>query len=110
MPKNTEGYYGTAKIVGDSHSRKVANVEPATSGKPLEAGKDTGLAPPVDIVIHSFRARLADPDGVSAKAAIDELVRSGVIEDDSARFVREVRYRQTKVKNKEDARQSSGQG
>ncbi len=48
----------------------------------------------VKIHIHSFRKRLADPDGISAKAVIDGLVLSGIIKDDSAQCVKEVSFSQ----------------
>jgi Holliday junction resolvase RusA-like endonuclease len=50
----------------------------------------------------SHRTRLADADGISAKAAIDGLVHAGVIRDDSTKEVREVSYLQVKVKNKNE--------
>lgn len=58
----------------------------------------------VRITIYSARKRLADPDGISAKAAIDGLVKAGILEDDSAKFVEEVRYRQEKTKGEESTR------
>lgn len=54
--------------------------------------------PRYSIVIHSFRKRLADPDGISAKAAIDGLVSNGLLKDDSAKYVKEVTYKQEKSK------------
>ncbi len=53
------------------------------------------------ILVHSYRHRLADADGISAKAAIDGLILSGVLKDDSPKYVKEVRYRQTKISTKE---------
>ena len=44
----------------------------------------------------SRRKRLADSDGVSAKATIDALVRAGVIPDDSMKYVAETRFSQEK--------------
>ena len=55
----------------------------------------------VCIFVHSKRHRLADPDGISAKAAIDGLVRSGILEDDSAKFIKEVSFTQEKIPSKE---------
>ena len=52
--------------------------------------------PKVNIHIHSIRKRLVDPDGISGKAAIDGLVHAGLLEDDSCKFVEEVRYTQEK--------------
>jgi len=50
----------------------------------------------VRIHIHSLRRRLADPDGISAKAAIDGLVKAGILKDDSAKEVAEITYTQEK--------------
>lgn len=46
------------------------------------------------IHIHSKRKRLADPDGISGKAAIDGLREGGILPDDSAKFVSEVSFSQ----------------
>ena len=55
----------------------------------------------VYILVHSYRHRLADPDGVSAKAAIDGIVRVGILPNDTAKQVSEVRFKQTKIPTKE---------
>ena len=52
--------------------------------------------PRYDIHIHSRRKRLADSDGISAKAAIDGIVKTGILPDDSAKYVRNVSYSQEK--------------
>ena len=46
--------------------------------------------------IHSIRKRLADPDGISAKAAIDGIVKAGLLEDDSTKEIKEIIYSQEK--------------
>ena len=51
-----------------------------------------------DVHIHSIRKRLADPDGVSAKAVIDGLVHAGILIDDSAKEIGKVSYTQEKGK------------
>lgn len=56
---------------------------------------------PVVITVTSYRNRLCDADGISAKAAIDGLVHSGLLPDDSPEYVREVRHRQEKTKGDE---------
>lgn len=56
----------------------------------------------VSVDVCSHRTCLADADGVSAKAILDGLVRCGLLPDDSAKYVTEVRYSQVKVKNKSD--------
>ena len=53
------------------------------------------------IHIHSRRFRLADADGISGKAAIDGIVNSGLLPDDSSKYVEEVTYSQEKVSKKE---------
>lgn len=82
------------------------NNSPAVSSSDLEPGVGDGLlgaqetqgyASRVDIHIHSYRKRLADPDGISAKAVIDGIVKAGVIKDDSPEFVRQVGYSQEKA-------------
>lgn len=53
------------------------------------------------IHVHSRRRRLADPDGVSAKWAIDGLVQGGLLPDDSAQFVEMVTFSQEKAERDE---------
>jgi hypothetical protein len=60
-----------------------------------------GLDTPCRIHVHSRRYRLADADGISAKAAIDGLVRGGLLVDDKAEIVKEVTYSQEKIKRPE---------
>jgi hypothetical protein len=55
----------------------------------------------VDIHVHSIRKRLTDSDGVSAKAAIDGLVHTGLLENDSPKEVRYVSYSQEKGEKEE---------
>jgi len=66
--------------------------------------KDEGSAPfaRVSIEIVSYRSRFADADGISAKAAIDGVVAAGILRDDSAKEISEVRYRQVRVQNEAD--------
>ena len=57
---------------------------------------------PVHIHVHSFRHRLVDTDGVSAKAVIDALVHSQVLSGDTPEQVAEISYSQTKIPTKEE--------
>ncbi len=93
---------GTATIVGSSDTVRAADMEPAFGDAPLEAKKGARFNSPVRITVVSHRSRLCDADGISAKAAIDGLVHSGILADDSPEFVKEVRYQQVKCKSKED--------
>ena len=49
-----------------------------------------------NIHIHSIRKRLTDPDGISAKAAIDGIVKTGLLKDDSTKEIKEIIYSQEK--------------
>ena len=64
--------------------------------------KDKRLNSRCGLHIHSRRHRLADADGISAKALIDGLVLANVLEDDSTKFVKWVTYSQEKISKKED--------
>ena len=81
---------------------EVTNVECTACHEQMEASKGEAFDSPVDLLVVSFRSRLADPDGISAKAAIDGCVHRGILRDDNARWVREVRYQQVKVKNQDE--------
>ena len=93
---------GTATIINSSAPVCFTNVESTTRSTPLEAKKDPRFNSPVRITIISYRSRLCDADGISAKAAIDGLVHCGILADDSPEYVQEVRYLQVKVKNKSE--------
>lgn len=93
---------GTATIIGGGDTVRNADMEPTARSTPLEAKKDPRFNSPVCITVVSYRSRLCDADGISAKAAIDGLVHCGILADDSPEYVREVRYLQVKVKSKEE--------
>ena len=57
---------------------------------------------PVCIIVNSYRKRLCDPDGISAKAVIDGIVKAGILSDDTTKQISEVRFKQTKIKTKEE--------
>jgi hypothetical protein len=56
---------------------------------------------PVDVYVTHYRHRLADPQGASTKAAMDAIVRGGLLADDSPKEIREIRDRQKKVPSNE---------
>lgn len=78
------------------------NVEPPACDASLGAEEIPRLDTPCRIHVRSFRHRLADSDGISAKAAIDGLVHAGILPDDSALYVEEVCFYQEKI-SKDDA-------
>lgn len=75
----------------------LADLEPDISHAPLAKKKVKGCTPRACIHVHSYRKRLADSDGVSAKAVIDGIVKAGVLVDDSPQFVTQVSYGQEKT-------------
>jgi Holliday junction resolvase RusA-like endonuclease len=64
--------------------------------------KDEQFATQVSVTICSYRTCLVDADGISAKAILDGFVRCGLLQDDSAKHITEVRYSQVKVKNRSE--------
>jgi hypothetical protein len=50
-----------------------------------------------DVEIISYVSKLRDPDGTSAKYAIDAMVSAKILEDDSPQYIREIKHRQCKV-------------
>ena len=56
---------------------------------------------PVCVICTSYRKRLADSDGISYKAAIDGIVKAGILEDDSTKFIEEIKFKQVKTKGEE---------
>jgi len=53
----------------------------------------------VTITIISYRRINHDPDGISAKAAIDGLVHAGILADDSSKQVKKVTFESRKSKD-----------
>jgi len=76
----------------------ASHLEQDTSNAPLGTQETARFNSPVNIHIHSIRKRLCDADGISAKAAIDGLVKAGIIIDDAPVYVRQVSYSQEKCK------------
>jgi len=76
--------------------RPTPNVERYTKRTTTKADEDKADGERCCIHVHSIRKRLADPDGISAKAAIDAIVEAGILADDKAEEVKEVTYSQEK--------------
>ena len=89
------------KLLNEDRNRAtaaVANVEPNTRDVGRRANEAPTFSTPVRITFIHARKRLADPDGISVKAAIDGLVACGLLSDDSTKEIVEVRQRQVKSK------------
>ncbi|MEN6423663.1 MAG: hypothetical protein ABFD76_17120 [Smithella sp.] len=80
-------------------------MEPVVSYEPLAKEKgsscDTRDHRTCRIHIHHKRKRIADPDGISIKAAIDGLVLVGLLADDNAKIINQTSQSQEKSKHEE---------
>lgn len=92
---------GHAKIHTEN-TGKATDLELPSRDQPLEKKESQRFTSQVNIRIHSVRKRLCDPDGISAKAVIDGVVKAGILRDDSAEFVSEVRFTQEKAQGREE--------
>lgn len=59
----------------------------------VAAGQATPFTEPVHIIVTRYGRRAIDCDNVCAKLAIDGLVKAGVIENDSPKYVESVTLR-----------------
>lgn len=81
-----------------------ADVELPAGYESISPSKGPAFTARVGIEVNHYRCRLADPDGLSVKAALDGIVHSGILRDDSAKEIAEIRHFQHKVKNAEEER------
>lgn len=79
----------------------LTHLESSARNAPLGTKKASRLDTRRCIHIHSRRHRLTDPDGISAKAAIDGLVLAGILPDDSAKSVSQITFSQEKIGSEE---------
>lgn len=100
--KRKKGFYGTATIINDNDSRQATDMECTACDEPIQTRGGAAFDTPVSIRISSYRCRLADVDGLSAKAVLDALVLARVIANDTTKEVTEVLFSQTKVKDKSE--------
>jgi hypothetical protein len=98
-----DGGHKAAKI-GHNLASATADVERGAGHVAPPEVRRQALFAAAGLRIRSFRHRLADPDGVCAKWAIDGLIEAGVLPDDSARFVKSLTYEQTKIPASEPER------
>ena len=84
--------------------RKTPYLEPDFSNAVERSNEIKAFDSPVNVFIHSYRYRLCDPDGISCKWALDAIVKAGILVDDKSENVKEVRFRQTKIKKPEEER------
>ncbi len=73
------------------------NLEPDINHVKVAEKEINQMAKKVSINIMHHRHRLADPGGISYKATIDGIVDAGLLPDDSANEIEEIRERQKKI-------------
>lgn len=79
-----------------------ANVE-QIAGDDSDAEKACkGFTAQVNLHFVHFRYRKADPDGLSVKAAIDGLVKAGILRDDSAKEIETISHEQRQIKRSQE--------
>ena len=89
----------TSEINDDRNSYSNANVEQITRCRKVGKNENKGFDSSVCLRVISCRWKLADTDGISAKAAIDGLVKKGLLKDDSTLYVEEVTHAQIKIRH-----------
>lgn len=82
---------------GDSVPSEDADMEPDFGHESLGAETVQRFITPVRISVHHYRHRLCDADAPSIKAALDGIVHTGVLRDDSTKEIHEIRHRQFKI-------------
>ena len=80
----------------DNTTLPPSDMESHPCDAPLGKEEIKGFTSPVSIHVHSIRSRSTDADGISAKAVIDGIVKTGLLVDDSPKYVKQVSYSQEK--------------
>ena len=80
----------------------ASDVESNTRNASLGEKKIKRLATRCNIRVYSYRATKHDPDGISVKAVLDGLTRSGVLQDDSTEQVKSITFESRKCKKGEE--------
>ena len=105
MRKRKNGRERRTLGCGDNDTDSGTDLESSARHEPLATNGTTPRHSQVRIRIDTYRTRLADADGISAKAIIDGLVHCGILRDDSTKEIKEpVEIYQHKVKNEDEER------
>lgn len=73
-----------------------ANLEQAIGDATIPEDGSTAQDTRASIHVRSYRKLDSDPDGISAKAAIDGIVARGILSDDSSKQVAQVSFETVK--------------
>lgn len=90
-----------AKVHAKIHTRNPnsnADMESNSGNASLGAEKVQGFSSPVRVLVTHHRKRLVDTGGASEKWAMDAIVRAGILEDDTAKHIEEIKHKQVKIK------------
>jgi hypothetical protein len=81
-----------------------ANLEPTPGNGSLGPQEGQRFSPSsrCRIVVHSYRLRHTDPDGISAKALLDAFTKAGLLEDDSSKFCESFTSKVIKIKKPDE--------
>ena len=77
----------------DRTTLPAADLESNIGDEPLGKKEFEGFNSRVDITVTSYRKRNHDPDGISAKAVLDGLVRRKILHDDSTKEVNSITFK-----------------
>lgn len=86
---------------GDRTPLSTANMEPAAGNESVAKKEMPRFDSPVTIHVISYRKRKHDPDGISAKAVLDGIVRAGILADDSWEQVKSITFESRKAQDEE---------
>jgi Holliday junction resolvase RusA-like endonuclease len=81
-----------------------ANMEPTPGDGMGQAQKGQRIYPSTRcrIVVYSYRHRDTDPDGISAKALLDAIIKAGIHQDDSSKFCESFTSKVIKIKKTDE--------
>jgi Holliday junction resolvase RusA-like endonuclease len=82
-------------------SSSTSNLELSTKRKSVRKNESAAFNSPVRINIYSTRKRKTDIDGISGKAALDGIVNSGLLIDDSSDQIESYQVHKPTICNEE---------
>jgi len=88
---STVSQAGDPRVVSESKRNVQRKAKPKRKDGTKEKGVSKGeRGPRFRIIVTSYRQRDADPDNIIPKWYIDEIVRAGLIPDDSLKYVESI--------------------
>ena len=87
----------TGKRNKNRHPDTNAKLEQLIRHGRTQAGKTSKYSSPVYILVYHRRYRPIDPDNLSIKYVLDEFIARGLLRDDSAKEIIEIRHCQQQI-------------